>query len=777
MALGIGATTAVFSIVRGVLLTPLPYREPNRLVLFRADLPGYHHEAALTGTELFALRDRSDLFESVAVINESEGNLTSPEDMEAVTAASISDNFFQTLGVSLILGRSITHQDFGKGFVNGVDISYELWERRFQRDPNIVGRAIEVNNIPMRVAGVLPRDFRLYLGAGVPVPPRVDVFYPRGSGYDTDPFRGQIVIARLGRDVTLGAARTAVDALASRAVAEHPSSYRTGAVRLSLSTLDQDVVSDVKPALTALAGAVGFVLLVACANLTNLLLARASARSRELAVRISIGASRRHIVGQLAAEGLVVGVLGAVGGLLIAQWSVDGLLLLAPATLPRREAIGMDLTVASFAIIVALLCALAVSLVPAWQATKPDAGRALKQDPVSSRSANTMRGLLAASQLALSLVLLVGAGLLGRAFISMRAVPLGFNPDRVLTMNIALQGQRFGSGSLEEARVKRLVFYHQLADSVRQTPGVEQVGVGLPVPLNGLSMIQRYSTGPTDTERQAEGVIALAGYLETLRVPLVAGRYFTVADDDQPVVILDQRLAGGLWPAQSAIGRRLLVSRVKQPQWVEVVGVVAHVQTQDVRRPGLPQLWMTYATRSYAGLTIVVRGPNPMAFVPGVKEAVQRLGAGRPVHDIRLLNEYVADASADTRFALFVLGAFAALALILTAIGMYAVVAYATARRTREIAVRLALGADARRIVVLVMRQGAIWIGVGLVAGIAGARLLTRYVAALLFNVTETDAMTFWCVAAGLATVALMASAIPALRAVKIDPMLSLRAE
>jgi predicted permease len=778
MALGIGASTAVFSVVKGVLLTPLPFREPGRVVLFRADVPGYVHQAALNREELYGLRDRTDLFESVGVINESPGSLTSPDHMEAVTAVSASDNFLATLGVTPILGRAVTRKDVGQGFVNAVTISYDLWERRFQRDPEGVGRALEVNNLPMRIVGVLPKGFHLYLGPGVIIP-AIDLWYPRPLSYDdSDPFRGRIVIARLKDGVSLETVRAAVTTLATRLVAEHPSSYTAGALRLSVSTLDQEVVSEVKPALAALSGAVGFVLLVACANLANLLLARASARSREVAVRVSIGASRAQIAGQLAAEGMLLGVFGAAGGVLIASWCVDGLLLLAPATLPRREVIGVDAIAALFAVGAALVCAIAVSLVPAWQATRTSAVSALKQDPASSRSAATIRGALAAGQLALSLVLLIGAGLMGRAFVSLRSVPLGFDADRALTMTIALHGQRFNRGTLDEAKASRLTFYRQLSAAVRQIPGVEQVGVGMPVPLKGITMVQRFAKNIAEPERQAEAVIAFDGYLEALRVPVVAGRTFTTADETQPVVIVDERLARDTWPNQSAIGQRLaLMSNISGPRWVEVIGVAGHVQSQGLRAPGLPQIWMTYASKSYTDLDIVIRGENPASFIGPVKEAAQRLGAGRPVHDVRLLREYVSGASADTRFAVFVLGAFAVLALILSIIGVYAVVAYATARRTREIAVRLALGADSARIVSLVMRQGAVWIGAGLLTGIIGARLLTGQVAGLLFKVTQNDVVTFAGVAMGLTAIALLATAIPALRASRIDPMLALKAE
>jgi predicted permease len=777
MALGVGATTAVFTVVRGVLLQPLPYREPNRLVLFRADLPGYLRQPLLASDELFALRDRSDLFEAVAVVNESEGNLTTPDDMEAATAASVGDNFFQTLGVRPALGRTVTHQDIGTGWVNAVDISDEVWRKHFHADPEIIGRTIDVNNLPMAVVGVMPPGFRLYLGPGVNVASRVDIYFPRVKGYDDDPARSQVVIARLKPGVTLAGAQSAVDAMTPRLAADHPSRYRAGAVRISLSTLDQDVVSEVKPALVALGGAVAFVLLVACANLTNLLLARASARAREIAVRTSIGASRRQIVRQLVVEGLVVGALGAAGGLLLAQWGVESLVLLAPPTLPRLESIGVDGSVAAFTIAVSLFSALVVSVVPAWHSTRPDLAATLKHNAVSSTRAGTTRGLLIAGQLALSLVLLVGAGLMARAFINMRHVQLGFDPHGALTMNVHLQGRRFNTGSLAEARERRLAFYHQLADSARQIPGVERIGIGLPVPLGGPPLTQRVSLGPEEAEHATDGGIALSGFLETLRVPLVAGRYFAVADDNARVLIVDERLARELWPGESAIGKRLLITLTLSQHWTEVIGVVSHVQMRGLRAGDLPQIWMTYASRSYSDLNIVARGPNPAALAVPVEQAVQRLGPGRPVHDIHLMDEYLADASADTRFALFVIGAFAFVAVVLTGLGLYGVVAYVTARRTREIAVRLALGAEPTRIVRLVLRDGVSWTIGGLAGGLAGALAVTRYLESLLFRVRANDAVTFVGVAVVLVGVALVATALPALRAVRVDPMRALRSE
>jgi predicted permease len=425
-----------------------------------------------------------------------------------------------------------------------------------------------------------------------------------------------------------------------------------------------------------------------------------------------------------------------------------------------------------------MLSSLLVALVPEWHATRSDLAGMMKNDPGSSRGAGATRGLLVASQLALSLILLVGAGLMTRAFVSMRNVPLGFDPHDAVSMTVHLHNQRFNDGSLEAARLRRLAFYHALTESTRQIPGVQAAGVGLFVPFSGGPITQRYSTGPDQPDRPAVAVIAFAGFLETLRVPLLAGRYFTPDDDNRLKVIVDRRLADETWPNQSAIGRWLLLpSAVRPPDWVEVVGVVEHVQLDDLRLRGLPELFVTYATRQYSSLSIVARGPNPAVLAPAVEAAVQRLGPGRPVHDIRLLDEYVADASADTRFALFVLGAFALFAIVLTSIGVYGVVAFATAQRTREIAVRRALGADAGSIVSLIVRDGAAWTVGGLSAGLVGARVLSRYLESLLFHVGPNDAATFVTVALLLSAVALVASALPALHAVRVDPMLALRSE
>jgi putative ABC transport system permease protein len=575
IGLSIGATTAVFTVVRAVLLQPLPYHDPSRLVLFRADAPGLRRYPGITGVEFHALRARTDIFEDVAAVNGVNANLTDGDSMERVAGGSATDNFLALLGVAPFAGRPLSARlDLGDRYVRSVVISHELWQRRWPDDQTIVGRHISVNNLDVEVVGIMPPGFRTYLGADANVSPRVDIWFANVIGA-SDRYRGPAV-ARLRPGVGLRAAQQVVDALIAQPV------------HLELVPLADDVVHDVRPALFALGVAVAFVLLVACANLTNLLLARACARTRELAIRTAIGASRSQLVRQLTLESVVLAVLGGGAGLLAAQWAVDGLLKLAPSQLPRRETIAIDATVALFAFAVALGSSLIFGLVPAWQATRAELSTTLKQDPAASRGAVLTRGLLVASQLAFSLLLLVGAGLMARTFIGMRTVPLGFQPANVLTMRLELSFRLF------ETSAKRLAFYQRAMEAVRSVPGVREMSMGTPIPLDGVTLYQRMSTGDGLQELTASMHVALPGYFDTLRIPLRAGRDFGPQDeapDAAPHVIVDERLAEQLWPGRTAIGQRVRLFQARPPeQWADVIGIVGHVQSADLRHAGLPQI-------------------------------------------------------------------------------------------------------------------------------------------------------------------------------------------
>lgn len=774
MAVGIGATTAVFTVVRAVLLQPLPYLDPDRLVMLRADAPGFVQEPALTTEEFRALADGADLFAEIASINQSEANLTGVEDMEAVTSASISDGFLEMLGIAPLAGRHVSLRDDLGPMVRGASISYELWQRRWSGDPAMVGRTVEINNLDMVIVGIMPPGLRLYLGPGTNVPQQIDIWFPQTPVSDSPRYRGFPTIARLRSDVSPPATQAAVDAFIAEFVATHPASYQTGAVRLTLVPLADDVVRDVRPALVAFGGAVAFVLLVACANLTHMLMARMSARAAEFALRSAVGATRRHLIAQLTIESLLLGCLGATGGLVLANWGVDGLMRFAPATLPHHDAIHIDGTIALFAVAVSVACALLFGVLPAYRATRSDVVLTLKHSSAGARGAAATRGMLIGGQIALSLILLVGAGLMARAFVGMRTVPLGFDPTNVLAMQVNVQPRRFAAVEM------RREFFSAAAQAARQVPGVQSVGVGFPIPLTDVRFTQRFSTGPGGPEYTASILTAFPGFPEALAVPLRAGRTFTHADTNRRdlLIMVDHGLAQRLWPGIDPIGQRLLVGPGPAARSTEVIGVVETLRLHSVRDEPPAQIWLPYAARPGLSLGLIIRtsgDPRPLA--DSIQRAVERLGPGRPVSNVRLLSGYVADASADTRFALFVLGAFAALALVLTAVGVYGVVAYATARRRHEIAVRLALGGQTHRIVRVVLRESLVSTLAGLAVGLVGATILTRYLESLLFEVTATDPFTLAAVGAFVALVALTAAALPAVRAVRKDPMETLRAD
>jgi putative ABC transport system permease protein len=477
---------------------------------------------------------------------------------------------------------------------------------------------------------------------------------------------------------------------------------------------------------------------------------------------------------QLVTESVLIAALGGAAGLVLASLSVRALMGLAPGDLPHRELVGIDAVVVLFSLAVTAGSCLAFGLVPAWHAAQWDVNRSMKEDP-ASRSTVT-RGALVAGQLALALVLLVGAGLLARTFISLRQAPLGYDPSRLLTAHVQLTFSRF------RERDARLAFYDRVAAAVRALPGVEAVGFAVPGPLDGLTVYRRVAVDGQAAEIATYQPTVLPGYFDAMRIRLRDGRDFLAGEKttrDRTPIIVDDGLARLLVPDGRAVGQRVLLSpHASSEQWAEIVGVVDHVRVQDVRNDGLPQLYVSFDHRQMFNSSLVVRtSGDPHAMTSAVKQTVEQLGPGRPVHKVAALQDLVDAQRADTRFALLVLTVFAALALVLTAIGVYGVVAYATSRRTREIALRLALGADARTIVALVVREGALWTALGLTAGIVGARVLTQSLTALLVDVTPGDPVTFAAVVALVAATAIVATIIPALRAVRVDPMLALRAE
>ena len=699
--------------------------------------------------------------------------------MEPATAASITDEFLPLLGVHPILGRTLAvRDDFGTDYIRSVLISYDLWQRRWHGDPHIVGRPTQVNNIDVTIVGVMPRGFSLQLGPGTNVPSAVDIWFPTTLADGGAGRNSRVVIGRLRSGVTVLQAERDGNAAIRRVIARTPASYPAGRFQLHVARLQDDLVRPVRPALVALFGAVGFVLLIACSNIAQLLLARGTGRARELAVRQAMGAPRSRIARQLLTESLTLSAFAIGGGLLLARWGVTLLVGMAPAALPRRDAIGVDLAVLGFAVAAAAISTMLFGTAPALQAMKTDVASALKAAAIRTTAPGRgrLRALLVVTEVALSLVLMVGAGLMLRTFAMLSRVPLGFQAERLLTANAPLTFRAFPDAK------SRTAFYQHALDRVQALAGVESASLVLPLPLDGRLLLLRYGL-ETDTgtpDRVAAAFTIVPSYFDTMRVRLIGGRDFSWDDitEDRAVVIVDETFARLAWPNGNPVGRRVNLSlSSKRTRWAEVIGVAGHVQADGLRSAGLPQLYRPYQMNA-SSMNVVVRGRGDVsALAVPVKSAIEALGPGRPVRSIRTMNQYVSEATADTRFALSALAAFAVVALALAAIGLYGVIACTTAGRTREIGIRIALGARSSSIMRLVVGDGLGWTLAGVGVGLAGAAALTRYLETLLFGVGATDPLTFAAMVGVMLLVAAAASYFPARRAARVDPLIALRAE
>jgi putative ABC transport system permease protein len=779
LAIGVGATTALFTVANAVLLRPLPYAEPERLVLVRADAPGAPARAALSGAEVADLRDAARLFESVAALVAVNGDLTSragDAPMERVSAASATDNLLPLLGIRPAAGRLLdVRTDMGADRVLAVLISHDLWVRRYGADPALVGRQIEVNNLTVSVAGVLPPGFKLFLGADANVPARIDVWFPTRLETDRGT-RGYVVIARLAAGVTLPQARAELEALSGRITTAYPQVYAGAPLRLQAAGLQDDAARAVRPALLALLGAVGFVLLIACANVANLLLARTAARSRELAVRAAVGAGRGRLVRQLLTEGLVLGIGGGLLGLLVAQWAEPALNWLRPAAVPAVDAT-LDRAVLLFALLITLAASVLFSLAPALQGLRGDVRDALRAGGrTGAVPTRRLRTALVVAEVALSVVLLSGAGLMLRTVTALGRVDTGFEPANVLTLRASMRPREFGEFD------RKWQFYREALQRVRALPGVQAVGAIRPLPLEGLEMRERViAEGAGDREIVAASHTALPGYFDSMGIRMIQGRDFEPADMDarRAVAVIDEGFARAVWPGLDPIGRRVSVvrgNRAGPP--LEVVGVVSHVRTRGLRDDGEPQLYLPYHRNALFDMAVTIRASgNPMALAAAARAEIESLGGKRPVFAVRLMREYVGDAMAESRFVLILLGVFAVTAVALAGVGLYGVVAYTTAQRTRDIGIRVALGAGRADVLRLVFREGLGAAAGGILLGLGAAGVLTRYLETLLFGVDPADPATLVGVAIALAVVAMLAVYGPARRAARIPASDALRSE
>jgi putative ABC transport system permease protein len=783
LALGIGANSAIFSVIDAVRLRPLPFHDPSRLVAVKTTEPGRLDNIGVSYPAFLDWRSRNHVLDGISAFRVDDFTITGRAEPAHLTGAVVSANMFSVLGVAPVIGRDfVPAEDNPTGTGLPIILSHSLWQNRFGSDPNIAGQSLTVDGNPFTVVGVMPAGFQFPVQR-TPVEFWTTIALDAQGSNPMTAQRGAAyldAIARLKPQVALATAQTEMSELQSAVNMQYPENRPKG---ISIVSEADAVVGDMRRGLYILFGAVGLVLLIACANLANLLLARATARNREISVRSALGATRWMIVRQLLTESLLLAVAGAAAGLGLASWGVRILTALAPDDLPRITESGLNLQVLIFTTLVAIFTGILFGLVPALQAAKPDLAASLKEGGRSGTETVTrsrLRSALITTEMALAIVLLVAAGLLLRSLLGLGKVDPGFAKNHVITFGLDLPG-RYG-------QPERVEFYRSLLAQVRATPGVHSASAAFPLPL---------SAGDVKTSFEVEGrpvkgselpVTTLHvidnDYFLTLGIPLLRGRAFNLQDDAEgatPVVIISQTLAKQAFFGEDPIGRRIkpdISSGKNNAPMRVVVGVAGDVKAEGLGSPSIAESYVPYAQLPFAPMSVVVRTEiAPANMVPTLTTEVQSLDSALPLLHIKTLDEYVSDSIVGTRFEAVLLGTFGILAFLLTAVGLYGVISYTVAQRTRDIGIRLALGADRNAILGMVVKNGTLLAGAGTLIGLATAFLLTRLIASLLYGVGPTDPLTFLCVPIALIAVAMLASYVPARRAAKVDPMVALRYE
>jgi putative ABC transport system permease protein len=790
LALGIGANGAVFSVLRALLLRPLPYAQPERLVMVWSRWSAFPK----TWVSVPEYRTYGDAgcFEGLALFDLGKTNLTGGSEPERIGSALVSANLFDVLGVRPILGRSFTAAEVGTQPANVVILGEDLWRRRFGGARSILGTSIDINGVPKTVVGVMPAVFRLPLDYNSQTPSALwlPLDEELSGAFSVPPMggsHGYYAIGRLRPGIGVAQARARLVGIADRLTAAgfYPRAWRFEPLVIPLV---EDILGPLRMALLVLCGAVGFVLLIACANVANLLLVRGMQRRKEFAVRMALGAAPRRLLRQLLAESCTLSVLGGAAGLALSYVGVRAILIAAPAGIPRVGEVGMDGATAAFVALVSLVTTFIFGLAPGLRFSRADLHASLKEGSRTAAGPGTGGGrfqsLMVVAEVALALVLLMGASLMVRTFRSLSRVDPGFRADRILTMGLSPSRVKY-------PRAETLIgFYDEVLEDVRRMPDVEAAGAVQALPLAtelGDWGMQVEGFAPPGGEAvQGDWQIVSPGYFETLGIPLRRGRLFTAADrrGAQPVIVISEAMARRFWPGKDPIGRRIRVKGSRVPRWSTVVGVVG-----DVRHNGLtaqvkgawylPLAQFDLSTGSLMyGMTLVIRtAGNPADLAGRVREVIHGIDPRLPVADVRSLREVVAGALSRPRFTMFFLLLCSALALALAAVGVYGVVRFRVSARTREIGLRMALGAQAGQVVGRIVSQGMGLVAAGLGIGILAALGLTRFLSSLLYGVEAADPPTLLVAAVTLGLVALAATWLPSRRAARVDPLILLRDE
>ena len=783
IALGVAANTAIFSVINAVLLEPLPYREPGRLVsLWEMNRARDARQNVLSPANLIDWKEQTNVFEDVAAFMDIRANLSGGGEPEEVVVQYVTPNLFPLLGVEPIKGRGFTNEDATPGAARTVVLGHGIWQRRFGSDPGVVGKTFNLSGTPVTVVGVMPARFQWFIrkGSRTAAPPEMYSAFALSDTYRKRQGRYMSAVARLKDGVTRERAELELNHLAARLEEQYPE-FNKGWGAEVVSLRDQ-FAGPIKPVLWVLLGAVGFLLLIACANVANLLLARGASRQKEIAIRTALGAGRARVVRQLLTESVLLAVVGGVLGLLLAWWGVELLLALSPRDVLDLGGVGLNVPVLVFTLGVSLLTGIVFGVVPAFEASRVSTSESLKEGAKGTtmgKRGGRLRGAFVVVEIAMALVLLVGAGLMLKSFARLRSVDPGFEPDNVLTMRVSLPVRKYK----EDAQV--IAFTRQATERLAALPGVEAAGAVNYLPFAGPGSATNFKIvgrpdPPPGEEPDTDVRVTDENYFRAMGIPLLRGRMYNVQESAErgQVAVVTQSFVDKYFPGEEPLGKQLLVNMKDEPNPTEIIGVVGDIKLHALDEAPQPTVYWPHAELVYSNMTFVVRAKgDPTALGTAARGAIQAIDADQPVADMRPMGQFLAESVARARFSATLLGVFALVALVLAGVGVYGVMAYAVAQRTHEIGVRVALGAQARDVLRIVLGQGMALAGAGLALGLLGAFALTRLLSSLLFEVSTTDLATYATLTGFLLLVAFLACFIPARRATKVDPMVALRYE